>query len=295
MYSLSIERSGEKVLDMIPVRFTNELGQSEGAMYDRVSRKLFRNQGTGSFATGPDVAVPVMGLHFMRRPRYTAASDYVQDGLVAMWDGIENAGWGVHDPNATVWKDLVGNLDATASASPKWTDTSFIGDRTVAFLADGSSLLPVIANGRYSIEVRIGEPRVAANEGGYFSFGNVGSGATASTGIFIKGNMGTNTAYNASVNGGSYGRNGTMTGRQSFSIAANETSFSNYIDGVYTGTKTATCAFAPPNANLYLGRYYYSFGYSQSDIQSVRIYSRALSADEIAHNYAVDKERFNLP
>ena len=37
------------------------------------------------------------------------ASDYVQDGLVAMWDGIENAGWGVHDPNATTWKDLTGN------------------------------------------------------------------------------------------------------------------------------------------------------------------------------------------
>ena len=39
---------------------------------------------------------------------YTA-KDYVQDGLIAMWDGIENAGWGVHDPNATVWKDLIGS------------------------------------------------------------------------------------------------------------------------------------------------------------------------------------------
>ena len=37
------------------------------------------------------------------------ARDYVQDGLIAMWDGIENAGWGVHDPNATTWKDLTGN------------------------------------------------------------------------------------------------------------------------------------------------------------------------------------------
>ena len=39
---------------------------------------------------------------------YTA-SDYIQDGLVAMWDGIENAGLGVHDANATVWTDLTGN------------------------------------------------------------------------------------------------------------------------------------------------------------------------------------------
>ena len=42
------------VRDFIPVRFTNELGQSEGAMYDRVSGALFRNAGTGAFVIGPD-------------------------------------------------------------------------------------------------------------------------------------------------------------------------------------------------------------------------------------------------
>ena len=38
----------------IPVRFTNEQNQSEGAMYDRVSKQLFRNAGTGAFVIGPD-------------------------------------------------------------------------------------------------------------------------------------------------------------------------------------------------------------------------------------------------
>lgn len=56
------------VRDFIPVRFTNEQNQSEGAMYDRVSRKLFRNAGTGAFTIGPDVATPVMGLHFFKSP-----------------------------------------------------------------------------------------------------------------------------------------------------------------------------------------------------------------------------------
>lgn len=56
------------VRDFIPVRFTNSNGQSEGAMYDRVSRKLFRNAGTGSFTIGPDVATPVMGLHVFKSP-----------------------------------------------------------------------------------------------------------------------------------------------------------------------------------------------------------------------------------
>ena len=40
--------------NLIPVRFTNEQGVSEGAMYDRVSGQLFRNSGTGSFVIGPD-------------------------------------------------------------------------------------------------------------------------------------------------------------------------------------------------------------------------------------------------
>jgi len=45
---------GVLVRDFIPVRFTNELGQSEGAMYDSVSKQLFRNQGTGAFTYGGD-------------------------------------------------------------------------------------------------------------------------------------------------------------------------------------------------------------------------------------------------
>ena len=45
-----------------------------------------------------------------------SARDYVQDGLIAMWDGIENAGWGIHDPNATTWIDLIGGLIASSIA-----------------------------------------------------------------------------------------------------------------------------------------------------------------------------------
>lgn len=54
-------------IDLVPVRFTNELGQSEGAMYDRANPTvgmnpdgsartdgLYRNRGTGAFTIGPD-------------------------------------------------------------------------------------------------------------------------------------------------------------------------------------------------------------------------------------------------
>ena len=55
LYSFSITRSGEKILDLTPVRFLNENNKWEGAMYDTVSDSLFRNQGTGSFIIGPDL------------------------------------------------------------------------------------------------------------------------------------------------------------------------------------------------------------------------------------------------
>ena len=42
-------------LDLIPVRFLNDDGEWEGAMYDLVSGEMFLNQGTGDFIIGPDV------------------------------------------------------------------------------------------------------------------------------------------------------------------------------------------------------------------------------------------------
>lgn len=48
------DRNGLPLRDYSMIRFTNENGVSEGAMYDRVSGQLFRNAGQGSFVIGPD-------------------------------------------------------------------------------------------------------------------------------------------------------------------------------------------------------------------------------------------------
>ena len=50
-----------------------------------------------------------MGAWGIGGKKAPTAKSYVQDGLIAMWDGIENAGVGVHDASATTWKDLSGN------------------------------------------------------------------------------------------------------------------------------------------------------------------------------------------
>ena len=64
-------------------------------------------------------------------PSVPTARDYVQDGLIAMWDGIENAGWGVHDASAATWKDIVGNNDLTiVSGAQTITDNSMVFNDT---------------------------------------------------------------------------------------------------------------------------------------------------------------------
>lgn len=55
LFNITLSNYGEVEFDAIPVRFPNELGEWEGAMYDFVSGELFRNQGTGSFVIGPDL------------------------------------------------------------------------------------------------------------------------------------------------------------------------------------------------------------------------------------------------
>lgn len=67
LYNFLLSSNGQLLRDMIPVRFTNENGVSEGAMYDRRgiggmnpdgsarTDGLYRNIGTGEFTLGPDV------------------------------------------------------------------------------------------------------------------------------------------------------------------------------------------------------------------------------------------------
>jgi len=54
LWSCKLFEQADLVMDLTPVRFTNEQGQSEGAMFDRVSGQLFRNAGTGAFGRGSD-------------------------------------------------------------------------------------------------------------------------------------------------------------------------------------------------------------------------------------------------
>ena len=223
------------------------------------------------------------------------AKDYVQDGLVAMWDGIENAGWGLHDPNATVWKDLVGGGVATlpANVAVVGDAISFAGDATISYpistvlasalaSADMSlemclSILPYTLTSYRTMCETIGmdgniliyTPRSTTSAQQYVYYNYYGRANSAVAGVLDANGMFDGTlglACSTSVMSGARYKNGELVNNATFPQTP-------------TMTPTALRSALMDGAKL----------------RSVRFYSRALTAAEIAANYAVDKARFNLP
>ena len=211
-----------------------------------------------------------------RGAKVPTAADYVQTGLVAMWDGIENAGWGVHNPNATVWKNLV-NGDTFNIKS----GNSFSADALVTTVRTDYGAVPmysVTEENAYTFEV-VGASLVSGtNIGGLpYSGGPVFNAfanwsATSSYCTACGGNMSVNDS-------------GPVGKRKSFGLRVSGDSWTLFsamfgVEKSGTWTKTASRYGGTVNANV--------------EECSIRLYSRALTAAEIAHNYAIDKLRFNL-
>lgn len=84
-------------------------------MYDTVTSSYFYNKGTGEFIPGPSTT-----------PDESHVSAYVQNGLCVLYDGIENAGTGIHDSEALFWYNHAnGNNDGLMKSDTKWTKNSF--------------------------------------------------------------------------------------------------------------------------------------------------------------------------
>ena len=56
------------------------------------------------------------------------SSSYKQEGRVAQWDGLENAGRSRHDASASVWKDLSGHYDLTLTENGSWGSSWLVVD-----------------------------------------------------------------------------------------------------------------------------------------------------------------------
>lgn len=209
------------------------------------------------------------------------ASDYVQDGLIAMFDGIENAGWKTHDANATVWKDLSGNgndvdVDLTQAS---WEDgflnvtgTTCTRDEEITNIA--------------TLEVLFRAPRESSypdNNGPFFVLGET-KGPCCLWYSHVSGGSG---SYSTSISSNQAKPRQTLASR-SYTYSPNPIAY--YVNG-----ESLSVYYPPPTLADAVGCKATAVGGTAIEIYHVRAYSRALTAEEIAANYAIDKARFNLP
>ena len=227
----------------------------------------------------------------MAGKRTPTAKDYVQSGLIAMWDGIENAGWGVHDASATTWKDLIGSMNMIINHG-SWGDTSFICDNgNTCGAYNANPIDPITAEVLF--RTKTSYDTATFQECHIIDFNavkmlNVILNDTTQLGIGYS--FYTATSPRRYVNTG-----------HSFADVLSSVSI-NYKDNDYyynaiaqtVGTQDATVGVP---ARLEINGRSSSFPSKcwDGEIYCIRLYSRALNADEIARNYAIDKARFNLP
>ena len=233
----------------------------------------------------PSSAMP-LGLRLIATPKskwdaQKTPDDYVQDGLVAMWDGEWNAGRGVHDPNATVWVDLTGNgYDATVENGTSWGNKSFnCGNHAAIYkgvLFGGNFTAELITRGNLDEMTDPWPARLCCECDSWSFFSNKrmnfgakipGSSRTYITPVYLDPVYIIHDDTKPDV------------------VAYYSHEYRNYsTSNVYTSQSHSDTWYIGGNGCRHLGE--------SAKFYCVRLYNRALTAEEVAHNYEIDKARF---
>lgn len=199
---------------------------------------------------------------------------YVTHGLVGMWDGEWNAGPGRHDAGATGLADLSGSVRFEGADDCIATDKAFCisAEHYMAFLP--TTLLSILGGGNsYTVEL-FHTPR---GEGGSTLLFT----RPDSYNMIISSYWGERESYQ--IRNCAVYNDPTRTDDRGFhgAIVHAHPQDRIFLDGRLMLTGDA--AAEPIPTRVYFFRDF---------IHCLRIYDRALSDDEIAANYAIDRERF---
>lgn len=274
-----------------------------------INRRDFLAGASAILTTGA-IARPVRSLLSTRdaEPLFIpTAADYVMDGLIAMWDGIENAGWGVQDTESTSWMELVSGSPCVLSGSFGsdfwWDKDGYVKNNRQhgTFVFDLTEFLEESARAAsFSVEVVNSNP----TQGDSWQAQTINICSAAQLGMY-------NYAITARYRRMSDGYTAAPTGNTWTYICGN-----NYLIGSRESLNTDTLVYDSKYA------WTYSSGYLSGNAQAVtpspaiegvyvrlgssnysfcgryhclRIYNRPLTPNEVHHNALIDRLRFNLP
>ncbi len=217
------------------------------------------------------------------------SASYVQDGLIACWDGIENAGAGTHDGSATVWKDVKGGYEFSLTGHS-------VGDDCITFAGSSSSYGTLSAADTTSTFV-------AAKNGTleivYAS--RTGSGtqvllqSTASAGLAF-GLLSNNLILPYTSSGGTKPKYSFTSGASTNTVAVRYAAGApdSVIANGLTRAASANDTWGGPDTDTIIGNRQSKAAGFDGSIYCIRLYSRQLSDAEIAANQAIDQMRFIL-
>ena len=222
---------------------------------------------------------------------------YVTDGLASMFDSVWNVGGGLSDRTSDRWFDVVSpayiefeNFKNHDDAKIEWTDNAV----EITYMNGvGHGMTPVL-DAFYNIGSATIE-FVARNNGNNdnrnYIFESWSNGDYAIYTIYVG-------SHKAESNGAADPPRCLTSKLASFSFVCDGSDTLFYRNGEYKGVISHDTFLQPTISDEFVAignRYpHYDFTFLGA-ISSIRIYSKPLSAEEIAANYAIDKARFNLP
>ena len=232
---------------------------------------------------------------------YTSAS-YVQEGLIAQWDGIDNIGAGVHDPGAKVWKDLAGNYDLSLLPKGSWS-------------ADGRSLTvygaAAVCSNSLPAYKTIEVVYKMKKRDGMLLFCSGGTSQVSDFRFIVFNRDGETSGTTGYFSGAwkvpaphvvwdsfdpSAVRSMTATYNNGEAFAEHGNVSAVYADGVARDDGSADTSWGLGDGHIMIGDRAEAGAYPWfGEVYTIRVYDRALSAEEIAANHAIDEARFYAP
>lgn len=209
---------------------------------------------------------------------------YITDGLVQQYDGIWNAGGGIHADTATVWKDIVGTNDATltqyATIAPDCLQIQGRSGYAASFRGDITE--------SYTIEVVVlcnipvdNAPRLLA-ESPYPSL-YFGSYAQPNAPLAFYGQ-----GKDASFAGEFVDR----TVRRHYAVTYANNVVTGYVSGAPRSPGLSTSTKPSSVATATLGNRLSGQRGFNGEYCAFRRYNRALTEEEVYANYLIDADRF---
>ena len=226
--------------------------------------------------------------------------DYVTDELAAQWDAADNAVDGVtgtrgHLTETTKWIDLSGNgWNATSAKGTLWTDNSYRFNRSdnCSFTVSPDNLLASLGTS-WTVEAYVKPDSNNAN-----NYAGICGGHHTGAGGFIFGQhedgrywFGDSAGFGIYIPAADIAANASH--HVCFTMDAAMSKAILYLDGVqvWSGDKQGGEQLSFPT--FWIGKAWYQECQRNfsGDIYGVRVYKKALSAQEVAQNRQIDRLR----